>query len=113
MSTTATTSDFWVEGADIADTKAPTGLEIEKVWKTRQFQARLVNPANRRKLSVIIVGTGLAGGAAAAVKKAPARKPAAPKAEAAIKTVVVKPTTARGAAKKPGAVRKAAAAKKA
>jgi succinate dehydrogenase / fumarate reductase flavoprotein subunit len=66
MSTTATTSDFWVEGADIADTKAPTGLEIEKVWKTRQFQARLVNPANRRKLSVIIVGTGLAGGAAAA-----------------------------------------------
>ena len=66
MSTTATTSDFWVEGADIADTKAPTGLEIEKIWKTRQFQARLVNPANRRKLSVIIVGTGLAGGAAAA-----------------------------------------------
>ena len=55
----------------------------------------------------------VAGGAAAAVKKAPARKPAAPKAEAAIKTVVVKPTTARGAAKKPGAVRKAAAAKKA
>ncbi len=66
MTTTATTPDFWVEGADIADTKAPTGLEIEKVWKTRQFQARLVNPANRRKLSVIIVGTGLAGGAAAA-----------------------------------------------
>lgn len=57
--------------------------------------------------------TKVAGGAAAAVKKAPARKPAAPKAEAAIKTVVVKPTTARGAAKKPGAVRKAAAAKKA
>ena len=57
--------------------------------------------------------TKVAGGAAAAVKKAPARKTAAPKAEAAIKTVVVKPTTARGAAKKPGAVRKAAAAKKA
>ena len=57
--------------------------------------------------------TKVAGGAAAAVKKAPARKPAAPKAEAAIKTVVVKPTTARGAAKKPAAVRKAAAAKKA
>lgn len=56
--------------------------------------------------------TKVAGGAAAAVKKAPARKAAAPKAEAAIKTVVVKPTTARGAAKKPGAVRKAAAAAK-
>lgn len=57
--------------------------------------------------------TKVAGGAAAAVKKAPARKAAAPKTEAAIKTAVVKPTTARGAAKKPGAVRKAAAAKKA
>ncbi len=58
-------ADFFVEGADIADTKAPH-VEISKVWQTRQFEARLVNPANRRKLSVIIVGTGLAGGAAAA-----------------------------------------------
>ena len=62
----AVSTQHWVEGADIADTKAPTGVDIDKVWKTRQFQARLVNPANRRKLSVIIVGTGLAGGAAAA-----------------------------------------------
>jgi succinate dehydrogenase / fumarate reductase flavoprotein subunit len=59
------TDQYWVDGADIADTKAPR-VDIDKVWKTRQFQARLVNPANRRKLSVIIVGTGLAGGAAAA-----------------------------------------------
>ena len=58
-------SQFWVDGEDIADNKAPK-VEIDKVWQTRQFQARLVNPANRRKLSVIIVGTGLAGGAAAA-----------------------------------------------
>lgn len=57
--------EYWVDGADIHDTKAPK-VEIDKVWQTRQFQARLVNPANRRKLSVIIVGTGLAGGAAAA-----------------------------------------------
>ena len=57
---------YWTVGEEIADTKAPTGVDIDKVWKTRQFQARLVNPANRRKLSVIIVGTGLAGGAAAA-----------------------------------------------
>ena len=64
--TPAVSTQHWVEGADIADTKAPTGVDIDKVWKTRQFQARLVNPANRRKLSVIIVGTGLAGGAAAA-----------------------------------------------
>ena len=64
--TAPVTNEYWVDGADIADTKAPRGVDIDKVWKTRQFQARLVNPANRRKLSVIIVGTGLAGGAAAA-----------------------------------------------
>ncbi len=58
-------NQFWAEGEDIADSKAPH-VDIDKVWKTRQFSARLVNPANRRKLSVIIVGTGLAGGAAAA-----------------------------------------------
>ena len=58
-------ADYWIDGEDIVDTKAPA-VEIDKVWQTRQFQARLVNPANRRKLSVIIVGTGLAGGAAAA-----------------------------------------------
>ncbi len=70
MSSTMTTmnfvpSQYWLDGEDIADAKAPQ-VEIDKVWQTRQFQARLVNPANRRKLSVIIVGTGLAGGAAAA-----------------------------------------------
>ena len=53
------------EGEPIADTKAPAG-DIATKWTTRQFEAALVNPANRRKLSVIIVGTGLAGAAAAA-----------------------------------------------
>ncbi len=57
--------DYYTLGEEIADTKAPD-VSIDKVWQTRQFQARLVNPANRRKLSVIIVGTGLAGGSAAA-----------------------------------------------
>ena len=52
-------------GDEISDTKAPD-VDIDKMWKTRQFEAKLVNPANRRKLTVIIVGTGLAGGAAAA-----------------------------------------------
>jgi succinate dehydrogenase / fumarate reductase, flavoprotein subunit len=52
-------------GSDIADTKAPSG-PIERRWEERRFGARLVNPANRRKLSVIIVGTGLAGASAAA-----------------------------------------------
>ncbi|MDR3070610.1 MAG: fumarate reductase/succinate dehydrogenase flavoprotein subunit [Propionibacteriaceae bacterium] len=58
--------DFFVVGNDIADTKADTSLPIEQIWKDRQFHAKLVNPSNRRKLTVIIVGTGLAGGAAAA-----------------------------------------------
>src|SRR6478735_7086983 len=56
---------LYAEGAPIVDTKAPTG-PIDARWNTRKFEAALVNPANRRKLSVIIVGTGLAGGAAAA-----------------------------------------------
>ena len=56
---------FYREGAPIQDTKAPGG-PIEQRWSKRKFEAKLVNPANRRKLSVISVGTGLAGGAAAA-----------------------------------------------
>lgn len=59
------THGLYVEGKPIADSKAPDG-PIEDRWTKRKFEAKLVNPANRRKLSVIIVGTGLAGGAAAA-----------------------------------------------
>ncbi len=55
----------FTEGEPIADTKAPSG-PIEKRWDERRFNAKLVNPANRRKLSVIIIGTGLAGASAAA-----------------------------------------------
>ena len=58
-------NSFYIEGADIADTKAPQ-VPIERRWEERRFGARLVNPANRRKLSVIIVGSGLAGSSAAA-----------------------------------------------
>ncbi len=53
------------EGSPLVDGKAPAGPIAEK-WNTRKFDARLVNPANRRKLSVIIVGTGLAGASAGA-----------------------------------------------
>ncbi|WP_425470136.1 fumarate reductase/succinate dehydrogenase flavoprotein subunit [Streptomyces tateyamensis] len=49
----------------MADTKAPAG-PIEGRWDQRRFEARLVNPANRRGRTVIVVGTGLAGGAAGA-----------------------------------------------
>lgn len=58
-------TDFYSVGADIRDEKAPAG-PIEGKWSKRKFEARLVNPSNRRKLNVIVVGTGLAGGAAAA-----------------------------------------------
>ncbi|MFG3689937.1 fumarate reductase/succinate dehydrogenase flavoprotein subunit [Micromonospora sp. NPDC047740] len=57
--------DLYTEGDPIADTKAPDG-PIETRWERRRFEAKLVNPANRRKLTVIVVGTGLAGGSAAA-----------------------------------------------
>lgn len=49
----------------ILDGKCPTG-PIEKSWDKHRFEMKLVNPANKRKYKVIVVGTGLAGGAAAA-----------------------------------------------
>ncbi|MET7947707.1 fumarate reductase/succinate dehydrogenase flavoprotein subunit [Micromonospora sp. NPDC005324] len=57
--------ELFTEGDPIADTLAPAG-PVEKRWETRRFEAKLVNPANRRKMTVIVVGTGLAGGSAAA-----------------------------------------------
>jgi succinate dehydrogenase / fumarate reductase flavoprotein subunit len=52
-------------GAPLIDTKAPGG-PIQPRWEQRQFDAKLVNPANRRRHRVIVVGTGLAGGSAGA-----------------------------------------------
>ncbi len=47
------------------DAKAPSG-PLEKKWEKHKFESKLVNPANKRKFDVIMVGTGLAGGSAAA-----------------------------------------------
>lgn len=47
------------------DAKIPTG-DIEKKWENHRFDLKLVNPANKRKHSVIVVGTGLAGASASA-----------------------------------------------
>ncbi|WP_449061389.1 fumarate reductase/succinate dehydrogenase flavoprotein subunit [Planomonospora algeriensis] len=55
----------YTEGEPIRDSKAPAG-PIEERWEKRKFSAKLVNPANKRKMHVIVVGTGLAGGSAAA-----------------------------------------------
>jgi len=46
------------------DSKTPGGALAEK-WDRHRFESKLVNPANRRKYTVIIVGTGLAGASAA------------------------------------------------
>jgi succinate dehydrogenase / fumarate reductase flavoprotein subunit len=47
------------------DSKIPSGAIHEK-WSNRKFEQKLVNPANKRKYKVIVVGSGLAGAAAAA-----------------------------------------------
>ena len=62
---TPTAAQYIEMGDPIFDTKAPSG-PIEKRWDERKFSAKLVNPANRRKIKVIVVGTGLAGASAAA-----------------------------------------------
>jgi succinate dehydrogenase / fumarate reductase flavoprotein subunit len=45
--------------------KVPGGPIAEK-WERHRFELKLVNPANKRKFNIIVVGTGLGGGAAAA-----------------------------------------------
>ena len=47
------------------DSKIPQGPLAEK-WKNYKDHQKLVNPANKRRLDVIVVGTGLAGASAAA-----------------------------------------------
>ncbi len=47
------------------DSKIPTG-PLEQKWDQHRFAMKLVNPANKRKYDVIVVGTGLAGASAAA-----------------------------------------------
>ncbi len=56
---------FAPAGTRQLDARIPSGPLTGK-WDRYRFEARLVNPANRRKFTVIVVGTGLAGGAAAA-----------------------------------------------
>ena len=47
------------------DAKTPSG-PIEDQWNNHKFSVKLVNPNNKRKFTVLVVGTGLAGAAAAA-----------------------------------------------
>src|SRR3982750_1580098 len=52
-------------GAMTLDARIPAGPIAEK-WDRHKFEMKLVNPANKRKFTVICVGTGLAGASAAA-----------------------------------------------
>jgi succinate dehydrogenase / fumarate reductase, flavoprotein subunit len=52
-------------GEPVSDSAAPGG-SIDTRWERHRFGVKLVNPANKRKMKIIMVGTGLAGGAAAA-----------------------------------------------
>src|SRR4051812_21441562 len=47
------------------NSKIPQG-ELEKKWSTYKSTVKLVNPANKRKIEIIVIGSGLAGGSAAA-----------------------------------------------
>ncbi len=47
------------------DSKIPSG-PLEQKWEKHKFESKLINPANRRKYEIIIVGSGLAGASAAA-----------------------------------------------
>src|SRR3712207_3353941 len=59
--TTRPATDFRV----VLDAKIPEG-PIEQKWDTARFKLKLVNPANKRRYTVIVVGSGLAGASAAA-----------------------------------------------
>jgi len=48
----------------ILDPKTPSGPLAQK-WDNHKFNIKLVNPANKRKFHIIVVGTGLAGASAA------------------------------------------------
>ena len=47
------------------DSRIPDG-PVQDKWEKRKFELKLVNPANKRKFKIIVVGTGLAGASAAA-----------------------------------------------
>ncbi len=47
------------------DSKVPAG-KLEEKWTNHKFNLKLVNPANKRKYNIIVIGTGLAGASAAA-----------------------------------------------
>src|SRR5664280_2631054 len=57
---------LWKGGTEVnLDAKTPTGPLAQK-WDKHKFDLKLVNPSNKRKFEVLVVGSGLAGASAAA-----------------------------------------------
>ena len=50
---------------DMPDAKIPSGPIADK-WTKHKMDSRLINPNNKRKYTVLVVGSGLAGASAAA-----------------------------------------------
>ncbi len=50
----------------ILESKVPQGAPVPEKWSKHKAEIKVVSPANKRKLDVVIVGTGLAGASAAA-----------------------------------------------
>jgi succinate dehydrogenase / fumarate reductase, flavoprotein subunit len=55
----------WAEGGAALDGRVPPGPIAEK-WDQHKFEMKLINPANKRRYHIIVVGSGLAGASAAA-----------------------------------------------
>ncbi|HWW52577.1 MAG TPA: FAD-binding protein, partial [Acidimicrobiales bacterium] len=63
-----TTPDQWLvapAGTPALDGRVPDG-PIEQKWDQHKFDMKLVNPANKRRFHILVVGSGLAGASAAA-----------------------------------------------
>ena len=65
MSTTLEKEEVKIEGSPLMNSNIPEG-ELGEKWTNYKGHMKLVNPANKRKYTIIVVGTGLAGAAAAA-----------------------------------------------
>jgi succinate dehydrogenase / fumarate reductase flavoprotein subunit len=55
----------WIDGANLVGGRTPTGPIADR-WDQHKFDMKLVNPSNRRRHHIIVVGSGLAGASAAA-----------------------------------------------
>ncbi len=54
-----------ITSGTVLDAKIPSG-PLNQKWEKHKFESKLINPANRRKYEIIVVGSGLAGASAAA-----------------------------------------------